>query len=60
MLRGEKLMLKEAYIVKVYNNKNGGVDKYHFKEYKQAQAKARKLRKNPNFGVSIYKVSKEW
>ena len=42
------------------NNKNGGVDKYHFKEYKQAQAKARKLRKNPNFGVSIYKVSKGW
>jgi hypothetical protein len=53
-------MLKEAYIVKVYNNRTGGVDKYHFKDYRQAQAKARKLRKNPSLGVSIYKVSKGW
>lgn len=52
-------MLTEAYSIKVHNKKTGKTTYIRCRTEKRAQVKACKLKKNPNLGVSIFKVSRE-
>jgi len=51
-------MLKQGYQVKAYNKATRKTAYYNYKDKANAQAKARELRKDPNIGISIYKVTR--
>ena len=51
-------MLRQGYQVKAYNKATRKTAYYNYKDRANAQAKARELRRDPNIGVSIYKVSR--
>ncbi len=53
------MALKEGYTVKVHNKLTKGTRYLHFRELARAREKARELRKNPRYGVSLYKVSRQ-
>ena len=51
-------MLKQGFQVKAYNKATRKTACYNYKDRANAQAKARELRRDPNIGVSIYRVSR--
>jgi len=51
-------MLKAGYQVKAYNKATRRTTYYNYKNRSDAQAKSRELRRDPNIGVSIYKVTR--
>ena len=51
-------MLKAGYQVKVYNKATRRTTYYNYKDRSDVQAKLRELRRDPNIGVLIYKVTR--
>lgn len=51
-------MLKSGYYVKAFDKAKRRTSTFIYKNRSYAEAKARELRKNPNMGVSIYRVSR--